>query len=220
MAQINDKDGPVASASHRNHVDEPVNIFTAGPDNVYPLPVLSPDIPIYDFTPSSLPRTPTDTINFDPLHYVNATSIGLDEDIDPDSNLINTSTSPSTYYLEEAFENIITEYNLQSNIKILHVNIRSYSKNQDVLWSYLDNLMPKFHIIAITEIWSNLENADLLNHYGYKTYVKPRIDGRGGELLFSWIAPCRVKSIILLLMIYTPLRVYLFKSLSLGLNHY
>ena len=122
----------------------------------------------------------TVTLNCDPLHYVNTTNIGLDEDIDPDTNLIHTTISPSIYYLERAFEKNVEGNNLHSNIKILHVNTRSYFKNQDFLWSYLDNIKPKFHIIAITETWTNLNNEDLLNHRGYKTYVKSRPEGRGG----------------------------------------
>src|ERR1700733_12446075 len=117
---------------------------------------------------------------FDPLSYANATSVGLDDDIDPDSNLAIVETNTPYYFLEKEFNELIDRDNLQHNIKILNLNIRSYSKNSNLLWQYLDNLEAKFHVITLTETWTTEDNEDLLNYPGYKTFAKSRIGGKDG----------------------------------------
>jgi len=116
----------------------------------------------------------------DPINYANITSIGLDDDLDPDYNLASFDNNMPYYFLENAFNDLIIRDNLQLNIKILHVNIRSYSKNHASLWQYLDNLESKFHIIAFTETWTTPNTEDQLFHPGYKTYAKSRLTGQGG----------------------------------------
>lgn len=153
--------------------------------------------PIYDRTMSS-PNHPNITqMNdgssycglvsnpvIDPINpsicHLNETFIGLTDETDPDLNLLNFNSNPSAYYLEESFNNLTIKNNLQNNIKILHINIRSYSKNQAGLWTYIDNLNSKFHIIALTEIWTNPNNEDLLYRPGYKTFTKSRLNRDGG----------------------------------------
>jgi len=74
----------------------------------------------------------------------------------------------------------LTRGQLQSKIKILHLNIRSYFKNQSSFWNFLSNFDCKFHIIAFTETWTNPENEDELTYPGYNAFTKSRSHGRGG----------------------------------------
>jgi len=70
---------------------------------------------------------------------------------------------------------------LQTNLKIIHLNIRSYGKNQPNFWTLMENLKSKFHIIVFTETWSTLDTEELITYPGYKTYAKSRVNGiRGG----------------------------------------
>jgi exonuclease III len=107
--------------------------------------------------------------------------IGPDQDIDPDINLINLmSANASNYFLEDDFNIMVSRGQLQSKLKILHLNIRSYFKNQSSFWNFLSNFDSKFHIIAFTETWTNPENEDQLTYPGYNTFTKSRTHGRGG----------------------------------------
>ena len=117
----------------------------------------------------------------DSLSATTDTFIGISDDTDPDSNLIKLlSSNSSNYFLENAFNNMITTGSLQSAVKILHVNIRSYSKNYSSLWNYLLNIKHKFHIIALTETWTSPDDEYLLAYPGYNTFTKSRHPAMGG----------------------------------------
>src|SRR6218665_738333 len=111
--------------------------------------------------------------------------IGLDEDADPDINFFDPQIiNSSNYYVEDDFIKLVLDGNYQTNLKILHLNIRSYFKNQTSLWTHLDNIKHKFHIIALTETWTTEDNEDHLIYPGYNTYFKSRAQGiHGGVAL-------------------------------------
>ena len=67
----------------------------------------------------------------------NDITLTLNEDLDPDINMFDTITrSPSKYFSEDEFNDMVDSSTLQSNLKIAHLNIRSYGKNQSYLWTY------------------------------------------------------------------------------------
>jgi len=126
-------------------------------------------------------QIPTGTILHNPLSSANDTFIGLAEDIDPDINLIKLmSDNSSNYFTDDIFNEMVSTNQLQSKIKILHLNVRSYSKNQSDLWTFLKGIEHKFHIIALTETWTNPDNEDQLAHPGYNAFIRSRTTGRGG----------------------------------------
>jgi exonuclease III len=75
---------------------------------------------------------------------------------------------------------MVSSKQFHSNLKILNLNIRSYFKNQSSLWNYLSNIKHKFHIIVLTETWTNQATEDQLIYPGYTTFIKSRRQGKGG----------------------------------------
>jgi len=107
-------------------------------------------------------------------------ALTLNPDLDPDINMFNTITrSPSKYFSEGQFNNFVNSSTLHTNLKIAHLNIRSYGKNQSNFWTIMENLKSKFHIAVFTETWSTLDTEELImrTYQGYKTYAKSRANG-------------------------------------------
>src|SRR6218665_1083783 len=113
----------------------------------------------------------------------NDITLTLNEDLGPDINMFNTITrSPSKYYFEDQFINLVDSSTLQTNLRTVHLNIRSYGKNHAPnFWALMANLKSKFHLIVVTGTWSTLDTEELITYPGYKTYAKSRVNGiRGG----------------------------------------
>ena len=88
----------------------------------------------------------------------------------------------NTYYLENDFNHLVVQNSIDSNFSLLHMNIRSLSKNYDQLIVYLSCLKHRFSIIDLSETWTNENNQSLFPIPGYKCLFKNRIDGRGGRV--------------------------------------
>ena len=104
-----------------------------------------------------------DRINIDKLAKLNSNPFTLlksdnlhdDCDLDPDINFLNCLTTVrNEYYLDDRLSLAIAEKGFSSNVKLLHLNIRSLAKNSDALFNYLSNITAKFHFIALTETWT------------------------------------------------------------------
>ena len=57
------------------------------------------------------------------------------------------------YYNIERFQDAFSSETTNNNLSIIHVNIRSISKNGDALVTYLTSLNKRFEIICISETW-------------------------------------------------------------------
>ena len=90
---------------------------------------------------------------------------------------MQTETS-SSYYLEDEFNGMLIQRNIDNNLSVLHVNARSLHKNLDYLQVYLRTL--KFSVIAVSETWTSNDSMSLLNIPGYNSTSKKRTSGRGG----------------------------------------
>jgi hypothetical protein len=55
---------------------------------------------------------------------------------------------------------------------MFHLNIRSFSKNGSDLQSYLSSISTEFHILALSETWTNCFNEENLKFQGYMSIVK------------------------------------------------
>ena len=94
------------------------------------------------------------------------------------------ASNNSNYFSEHAFNKMISVGLLQSKIKILNLNIRSYFKNQSNFWNFLKDINHKFRIIALTETFTKLDNQDQLIYPGYNSFIKSRSNGiQGGVAL-------------------------------------
>ncbi len=69
----------------------------------------------------------------------------------------------------------------RNNFSVMHLNIRSLSKNHDYLVSFLSTIRCTFDVIACSETWLNeRSHIDTLNLEGYKLYHKNRLGRTGG----------------------------------------
>jgi len=146
---------------------------------------IDPELPLVTNTlntsPTMLPAPASDPLNS--LTRASTTCIGLNDEADPDANLLAPLIrSSSNYYLENQFNDLIRKHGLQDNLKIIHLNIRSYNKNNSEFWNYINSLEAHFGIIALTETWTTLATEDGLNCPGYNTFTKSRTTGKGGGL--------------------------------------
>ena len=106
------------------------------------------------------------------------------QDIDPDDNLYNSiytslnNTEQSLYYNIDRFNQVFRQ-NL--NLKIFHMNIRSYNANSNNLDSFLGSLCTMPDIFCLTETWLNMESVGSCIQTGYNSFHTLRQgNGRGG----------------------------------------
>jgi hypothetical protein len=102
-------------------------------------------------------------------------------DIDPDKYFYNeVSDIGSSYYMEDEFNQMISNKLVDDNFSLLHVNARSLAKNLDFLNIYLNTLNHKFSVIVVTETWASSTNESFLTIPGYHGIFKNRPTGIGG----------------------------------------
>jgi hypothetical protein len=103
------------------------------------------------------------------------------KDIDPDEFLYNhLGNQDSNYYLEDEFNAMISNTSLATNFSLIHINARSLVKNLNQLLLYLESLVHKFTIIAVSETWGNDYNDQLFNIPGFTCVCKNRVGRSGG----------------------------------------
>ena len=112
-------------------------------------------------------------------------------DADPDLQYLNDNTyvdniANCDYFVEETFNRKCNQLSINdSNLSLLHLNIRSLPKNGETLERYLTNLKLNFSIIGLSETWLNESTADIYNLNGYQhlKLFRPMKKG-GGVSLF------------------------------------
>ena len=107
----------------------------------------------------------------------------LDENIDPDINLLNDLKKKSMYFTCHEFNRRLSN-TLSCTVSLLHLNCRSLRKNFQNVENMLNNIKIKFDVVAITESW--LSSTDDLNLYkinGYEIEYMHRLNKRGGGIL-------------------------------------
>ena len=120
--------------------------------------------------------------NFNPFSLNSNCDIHADNDIDPDSNklLKYIYEDNCKYYIEESFSELIQQNNINGDLSLLHLNIRSLKNKHDDLCHYLAQLNLTFSIIGLTETWL-LDNCD--DTYNIPTHslvTKSRKNKAGG----------------------------------------
>ena len=87
--------------------------------------------------------------------------------------------------MEDDFNKLLAEKNIATNFSLLHVNARSLFKNLDHLINYLSIISHRFSVIAVSEIWGNVNNEMFPNIPGYNRILVNRKTGTGeGVALF------------------------------------
>ena len=90
---------------------------------------------------------------------------------DPDLNcftdLNQSLISDCRYLLDEDSKAISAQFKKKEDLSFMHVNVRSISKNMDLLSLSLSNLNHTFSAIGISETWLNNDNAQ---NYGIENY--------------------------------------------------
>ncbi len=107
-------------------------------------------------------------------------------DIDPDIqyfNEINQCYGVSDYFLEDTFVKKCSALSVHTKcFSIIHMNIRSMSKNLDAFVHYLSNLNYQFSIIGLSETWLKDSNVHTLSIAGYNQENLYRQEKIGGEV--------------------------------------
>ena len=95
-------------------------------------------------------------------------------DFNHDKNI----TSSSKYISENQFKNLVNNFSVDT-FALLHFNIRSLNKHFDELQLLLDNNIPTFPIVGLTETWLSSDSQSFsLN--GYDLIVNNRLNRIGG----------------------------------------
>jgi len=94
--------------------------------------------------------------------------------IDPDLNCVQTDEC--SYYNSRNIDSVINSKNM---LNLVHINIRSCSKNLDEFLILLNNLKPRFSVVILTETWLNSIH-DWIDVPGYKAFHCVREGRRGG----------------------------------------
>lgn len=120
------------------------------------------------------------------LNDINASTTGIDDNIDPDLNFFDQAdihnASTCEYYLPDDFKNIKPNQELKfNNLSILHQNIRSLKNKYDDFTQFLNNLPFQFTVIGLTETWIKNETmADDMSIPGYNLECINRENKLGG----------------------------------------
>ena len=105
------------------------------------------------------------------------------KDIDPDNYLLNQAEiSSDRYYLEDTFCNLVKQQVTKNAFSVIHLNIRSLSKNLDNFLAYLSQLPHKFSVIAFSETWATESNENSFKIPGYNNIFKSRTTSTGGGI--------------------------------------
>ena len=101
--------------------------------------------------------------NFENIFFnlFDSQNILSDENNDPDINFFNEKSESvnSPYYNVDKF-NASSQNLLKSLFSVLHINIRSMSRNFEKLREYLLHVKGNFSIIALTEMWCSDNKGD------------------------------------------------------------
>ena len=75
-----------------------------------------------------------------------------------------------------------SEFNVsfKSGFSVLHLNVRSFNKNQDLINAFIYNLNFTFSTIALSETWFKEDHSNLLNIQNYNMVSIPRQGRRSG----------------------------------------
>ena len=106
-------------------------------------------------------------------------------DVDPDLNLYcnfhNTYLPPCDYYSEDTFNSLCKNNAIvDSQLSLIHSNIRSIPSNLNSFISYLENLSITFTIMAFTETWLKEYNNEVHGVLGYNAVHHCRPQKKGG----------------------------------------
>ena len=117
-------------------------------------------------------------------------NILLNNNNDPDDNFFNKNRFSDTNYftIEETKSKLSCCDN--KSFSILHLNIRTFKKNFDLLVNFLATLSLNFKVICVTEIWCSIEhnNSDLYKLTNYSSIHQTRNSGKndGGLAIFLY----------------------------------
>ena len=104
-------------------------------------------------------------------------------DNDPDIQFYNeiNNNYKCDYILEDNFNSACEKLSMKSNnFSLIHLNIRSMSKNSEKFVAYISNLQIDFDIICMTETWLKQTNIELQGIDSYVHISQYRASRPGG----------------------------------------
>ncbi len=110
----------------------------------------------------------------------------LDDVINNDfaNNLLNPNSDNSCNYIFDCSLDGV-DVSFKDGFSILHLNSRSFYKNQDNIDSFLSDINFNFSVIAMSETWFKDDNSNLVDISNYSLVSAPRHNRRsGGSALY------------------------------------
>ena len=113
------------------------------------------------------------SLKFNPLIPRNR-NLALSSDLDPDSKL-NFDMFRCDYFTESQFNELFhkTRSSISNCVSLLHLNIRSLSRNYDNFASFLANIEGKFSTMGVSETWLK-DSGYSFDIMGYDFIHNPR----------------------------------------------
>jgi hypothetical protein len=104
---------------------------------------------------------------------------------DPDLQYFNDQSIANTincdYYLEDSFiQKTSNLHECDKGFSLMHLNIRSVSKNLSQFNSYCESLQFTFSVVGLTETWLTESTRDIYSINGYQHFSLIRAKKRGG----------------------------------------
>ena len=119
------------------------------------------------------------SLHYNPIFCNSNVSLTQSDSLDPDINL-NTGKTPCDYFTENQFNDMLLNENYSgADFSLLHLNIRSLSRNLNSLTDLLSCLDIKFSVIGISETWLS-ESPHSTDINGFKFLHKHRLNRVGG----------------------------------------
>jgi len=119
------------------------------------------------------------SLKFNPLIPGNR-NLALSSDLDPDSNF-NFDMFRCDYFRESQFNELFhkTRSSFSNCFSLLHLNVRSLSRNYDNFTSFLANIEGTFSIMGVSETWLK-DSGHSFDIMGYDFIHNPRPNRIGG----------------------------------------
>jgi len=119
------------------------------------------------------------SLKFNPL-IPGKRNLALSSDLDPDSNF-NFDMFRCDYFTESQFNELFhkTRSSFSNCFSLLHLNVRSLSRNYDNFTSFLANIEGTFSIMGVSETWLK-DSGHSFDIMGYDFIHNPRPNRIGG----------------------------------------
>lgn len=122
------------------------------------------------------------TLDLENLLYTEHKSQDIENNTDPENNLLSNISISCRYYTEHQYNTMIRG---EKKISVIHFSARSLYSNFQTIQEYLRQLNNPFNIIAISETWINNKKGADFELEGYEfNYINRKNKNGGGVVIY------------------------------------